>query len=201
MLLGRSFGCVSVRFEIFCVFVVVVGACGWVGGAKVKNWLGNLGERLWSWFVVRGTVQGPSPAGTRGLPYIEVYIYLKFGGVTIRTDQFLFHRRAKGQYGGSNSGVRRCSCSSRMIFLRGTLYKKFRGCWEWPRSKENLILGYSVKFRGPEIFFAPRSDIFMFLGLVLKGLKGWPVVGARGPRVGLGRWRWVREKSKKYENK
>ena len=76
-----------------------------------------------------------------------------------------------------------------------TLDKKFMECFEWCRSKENQILGYPVKSRGPENLFWSNYEIFMFLKACNgRGTQGsWPI----GPRVG--RCGWVTEKSEKSE--
>ena len=68
-------------------------------------------------------------------------------------------------------------------------------CSEWPRSKENQILGYPVKSRGPENLFWSSYDFFMFLKACNgRGTQGsWPT----GPRVG--RCGWVTQKSQKMQ--
>ena len=65
-------------------------------------------------------------------------------------------------------------------------------CSEWSRSKENQILGYLVKSRGPENLFWSNYELFMFLKACNgRGTQGsWPI----GPRVG--RCGWVTQKSK-----
>ena len=68
-------------------------------------------------------------------------------------------------------------------------------CSEWSRSKENQILGYLVKSRGPENLFWSNYELFMFLKACNgRGTQGsWPI----GPRVG--RCGWVTQKSEKIE--
>ena len=96
--------------------------------------------------------------------------------------------------GGWREKMQNSSFLFRQLILK-PLIKKHMEYSEWPRSKENNILGYPVKSRGPENVFWSNFEIFMFSKACNgRGIqRSWPI----GPRVG--RFGWVTKKSEKQK--